>query len=271
MSLAQNLRSLIPLIIGLAVGGAGVAMFREIMPGAAGTAEERAEKLEVELKRAQNRVAALEAAGQQGRSRAENIKRSLGDGARSIVQDIRDGRPVSPEDIFRASKPLMRDLAPLFDRLRVKEQRNWIDSMSGELARKYNLTAENQTALKQWFDAKSRDEAKRWSEMLGRDETRLEDVVEASRRVHTDEGLEDFMGGILTGDKLATFYAAGTLLSLAELPAEIARAVPRAFYFWLTVGGLVALWLVFGLRGIRRAMARDVLAEPAAGPAVATR
>lgn len=41
MSLAQNLRSLIPLIIGLAVGGAGVAMFRESMPGAAGTADLR--------------------------------------------------------------------------------------------------------------------------------------------------------------------------------------------------------------------------------------
>lgn len=207
MSLAQNLRLLIPLVLGLAVGGAGVAMFRESLPGAAGTAEERAEKLEVELKRAQNKLAALEASGQPGRNRfgAENIRRSLGDGARNIVQDIRDGKPVTPEDIFRASKPLMRDLAPLFDRIRVKEQRAWVDGMSGQLARKYNLSAENQAALKQWFDAKSREEAKRWSEMLGRDETRLEDVVKASRRVRTDEGLDAFMGGILTGDQLASF------------------------------------------------------------------
>lgn len=206
MSLAQNLRSLIPLVIGLAVGGAGVAMFRESMPGEQGTAEERAEKLEVELKRAQNKLAALEAAGQPGRNRfGADLKRSLGDGARNIVQDIRDGKPVTPEDIFRASKPLMRDLAPLFDRMRVKEQRNWIDSTSGELARKYNLTPEKQAALKQWFDAKSREEAKRWSEMLGRDETRLEDVMKASRRVRTDEGLDAFMGTILSGDQLTSF------------------------------------------------------------------
>ena len=207
MSLAQNLRLVIPLVIGLAVGGAGVAMFRASMPGEKGTAEERAEKLEVELKRAQNRVAALEATSEQGKGRigVENLKRSLGSGARSIVQDIRDGRPVSTEDIFRASKPLMRDLAPLFDRMRMKEQRNWIDRTSGELARKYNLTQEKQAALRQWFEAKSQEEARHWSEMLGRDETRLEDMMKASRRVRTDEGLEDFMGTILPGDKLASF------------------------------------------------------------------
>jgi hypothetical protein len=33
---------------------------------------------------------------------------------RNIGDDIRAGRPVTPEDIFRASQPLMRDLAPLF-------------------------------------------------------------------------------------------------------------------------------------------------------------
>ena len=63
------------------------------------------------------------------------------------------------------------------------------------------------------------------------------------------------------------FYAAGTLLSLSELPADMARAVPRAFYFWLAVGGVAALWLALGLRSLRRAMAREVLAEPAAEPA----
>jgi hypothetical protein len=65
----------------------------------------------------------------------------------------------------------------------------------------------------------------------------------------------------------APFYAASTLLSLAELPAAAARAVPRAFHFWLAVSGLAALWLIWSLRSIRKAMARNVLAEPATGPA----
>ena len=59
------------------------------------------------------------------------------------------------------------------------------------------------------------------------------------------------------------FYAAGTLLSLAELPAQAARAVPRAFYFWLFVGALVTGWLVVQLWAKRKAMARSVLAAPA--------
>ena len=63
------------------------------------------------------------------------------------------------------------------------------------------------------------------------------------------------------------FYAAGTLLSLAELPAEAARAIPRAFYFWLLVGTVVTLWLIGRLRAARRTMAGSVLAAPAAPPA----
>lgn len=54
-------------------------------------------------------------------------------------------------------------------------------------------------------------------------------------------------------------FASGSLLSLAELPVEIARAVPRAFHFWLFVGVVVSLWLVVRLFAVRRAMANKVL------------
>ena len=60
-------------------------------------------------------------------------------------------------------------------------------------------------------------------------------------------------------------YAAGSLLSLAELPTEAARAVPRAFHFWLLVGGLVMLWLIARLWVFRNTMAKSVLAAPADG------
>ena len=43
------------------------------------------------------------------------------DDIRRIVDDIRDGRPVSPDDVFHAMQPSMRVVAPLFDRMRVKE------------------------------------------------------------------------------------------------------------------------------------------------------
>ncbi len=234
MSLPPFVRSLLPLVIGLVVGGVGVRMFIESMPGSEGSPEDRANKLEIELKRAQNRIAALEAASATApapRNIAEKIasgsrgvrpqgsRSTIADGARRIAEDIREGRPVTPDDIFRATQPLMRDLAPLFDRMRVRQQQQIIESMTGELARKYGLTPQSQQALKGWFENKANDEAKRWSEMMARDGTRLEDVMRASRDVRPDEGLDAFMPSILSGEKLAAFQS--------ERLAERAQRVER--------------------------------------------
>lgn len=60
------------------------------------------------------------------------------------------------------------------------------------------------------------------------------------------------------------FYACGTLLSLAELPAQAARSIPRAFYFWLFISGLLTIWLVVKLWSARNVMAKSVLAAPVA-------
>lgn len=59
-------------------------------------------------------------------------------------------------------------------------------------------------------------------------------------------------------------YASSSLLSLAELPEGLARAMPRAFRFWLFVAILTCCWLVKNLWTARRAMARKVLDGPAA-------
>ncbi|HEX8312123.1 MAG TPA: hypothetical protein VF614_12445, partial [Chthoniobacteraceae bacterium] len=61
------------------------------------------------------------------------------------------------------------------------------------------------------------------------------------------------------------FYAVGTLLSIAELPPEVARAVPRAFYFWLAISLLACAWLLLNLWTSRKAMAARVLGAPAEG------
>jgi len=79
--------------------------------------------------------------------------------------------------------------------------------MSAELARKYKLTPQGEEALKQWFEERSNKTAEQWSEMVARDGTRLEDVIRASQNVRLDEGLDDFMPTILSGDNLAAFQA----------------------------------------------------------------
>lgn len=205
MSFAQSIRSILPLVIGLVIGGVGVTLFSDSMPGTKDSPEERAAKLEVELKTAQNRIAALEASDPSGENRFGSTRRNLADGARGITERIRSGKPVSPDDLFRATKPFIRDLAPLFDRIRVRDQRKRIDSLTGELARKYGLTPAQQSQVKGWFDAKANEEAKRWSEMLGREDTGLEQITRASRDVRPDDGLDKFMEGVLSGEKLTTF------------------------------------------------------------------
>ena len=54
------MRPILPLVIGLLVGVAGAILFVQSMPPKEGSAEERVGKLEAELKRSENRVAALE-------------------------------------------------------------------------------------------------------------------------------------------------------------------------------------------------------------------
>lgn len=201
MSVANALKSILPLGVGVAVGIAGASLFRDSLPGAEGSPEERAAKLEVALKKAENRVAALEGEGR-GRSR-----RTLSDEVRDIRDDLIAGRPVTPEDIFRATKPTMRLLAPLLDRMRVRDQMRRVDSLTGELARKYDLTGPQQEAVKKWFERKAEADAKAWSDLVSSESSTMEDLMHASRDVRPDDGLDAFMETQLRGDKLASFKA----------------------------------------------------------------
>jgi len=58
-------------------------------------------------------------------------------------------------------------------------------------------------------------------------------------------------------------YAAASLLSLSELPPNLARSVPRAFYFWQGVYFLVAIWLLFRLRIARKTIAGSAVVHDA--------
>lgn len=234
MAFPQSIRSLLPLIVGLAIGAIGGGMFMQSMPGAEGSPEERANRLESELKKAQNRIAELEAKiggvtkdGVLQRIAGVHDRRELTDGAREIAEALRDGRPVSPEDIFKASQPWMRTVAPLFNRMRVREQKKLIDSMAGEFARIYDLGPQQQQWLKQWFDNKAKEDAKAWSEMIGREGTTLEDVMKASQNVRPDAGLDSFMPTILHGEQLEKFRSERLAERAQRVQSEADRRVQR--------------------------------------------
>lgn len=198
MPVVPALKSLVPLVAGVAVGIVGATMFRESLPGAKGSPEERAAELEVKLKKAENRLAALD------EGRRPN-GRTVKDGLREIADDLRAGRPVTPDDVAKLFKPLMRDLEPLMARMRVREEKRRIESKTGELARKYDLTGSQQEALKGWFERKSEADAKAWSEFVASDSTTFEDMIRASHNVRPDEGLDSFMESQLRGEKLTQF------------------------------------------------------------------
>ena len=201
MSAPSSLRTFVPLAIGLAIGAVGSLLFLRSLPGAEGSPEERASRLEVKLKQAENRLAAL---SEDPRRRNRGLS-TVGDGTRRIAEDMMAGRKVTPDDVLRAMQPLMRDLSPLLDRMRVRDQKRQIDSMTGELSRKYNLSEAQQKSLKAWFERKSEEDAKAWTALVGRDGTTMEDLMRASRDIRPDAGLDDFMDKTLSGDQLSEF------------------------------------------------------------------
>jgi hypothetical protein len=204
MKLAAFFRSWLPLACGLVIGGFGGVLFHQSMPGAEGSPEQRAANLEAELKKTQNRLTALEADNPQGRRKPG---RAIADGARTLADDIRAGRPISPDDLLRASKPLLRDLSPLFDRMRVNAEKQMIERMTGEMTRKYDLTKEQHALLKSWFEKQSETNARKWSDLVAAEGTTLEDLMLSARDARPDDGIDEFMPRLLSGDKLAAFQA----------------------------------------------------------------
>ena len=202
MPLKENLRPLLPLAIGLAIGGVGATLFQQSMPSAPGSPEERAELLEIQLKAAENRVLALEAKDPHGRRRPGG---TFKDRASRIAEDLREGRNVSPDDVFRAFQPVMRDLAPLFDRMRLKQEKDEIESRVGEYARKYDLTPAQQESLKKWFSEKAEENAEAYSKLIQQEGTSLQDVMKFTMESRPDEGLDDFMEKTLSGEKLSEY------------------------------------------------------------------
>lgn len=218
------LRSVIPLAAGLAIGATGAILFIQSMPPPEGSAEERIGKLEEQLKKSENRVAALEASDPHGTKRPGL---TLKDNLRSIADDFREGRPVTPDDVFRATQPLIRDLAPLFDRMRTKELQRRSDELSGELARKYSLTPAQQESLKQWLDLRAEEEAKRFTATISQQGVKLEDLNAATNDIRIEDGLESFMRNNLSGEKFAAFQADQMAQKVENVQKEADMKVER--------------------------------------------
>jgi hypothetical protein len=192
------------LVIGLAVGGLGVGLFQHSRPGEAGSPEKQIQHLESELQQARTRIAALE----ETRPRAaRSPAQTAYDRGREITQRLREGLPVSSDDLFRAAQPLLRDLSPLFERIAEQKFKQQADSLIGELARKYDLNPNQQDTLQKWFSEKSRADRKKWNDLISSDDTTYLQLVKSMRNDRTDEGMDPVMEGLLQGPQLEAFKA----------------------------------------------------------------
>jgi len=224
MKIPSAVGSSLILIIGAAFGMAGALLFRDSLPGKKGTPEARAAALELELKRAETRISALESRG----SRGERLPgKTSSDRLREIVENMREGKPVTPDDLLRVSQPLMRDLSPVFERMRVKSEKEGIDQKSGELARKYGLNASQREALKEWFSRKAEETAREHSAVWADPNITLEKMITATKAGQPDKGLDEFMGGMLQGGELSRFKTDRLTEKSGRVQADADRRMER--------------------------------------------
>lgn len=212
------------LVIGLLVGAAGALLFSRSLPPPEGSPEERLEIAQRELQKAHRTIRQLEArTGRAGRSR-----RTVGDGVRDIMQDIREGKEVSIDDLFATVKPWMRDMAPLFDRVRQINEEDWADTMTGEWTRTYHLSASEQQALKQWFLERGRQKSREFLSVVESDSSGFVDFVRATEYNWRDtEGIDPVMEGFLEGDELARFREERLAARATSVENEANRGLTR--------------------------------------------
>ena len=210
------------LIIGLLVGAMGALMFSRSMSPEEGTPEERLEISQHELQQARRKIQVLEAInGNRG-------PRDVKDGVRDIMQDIREGKDVSLDDVFATMKPWMRNMAPLFDRMREINQQDWADNMTGEWTRKYNLNSAEQEQLRAWFLQKNKEKAAAFSEVVNSDTSGFVDFAQATEYDWRDtQGIEDVMGNILEGDELTDFNEQRAKEGAERVQQEANRGLAR--------------------------------------------
>ena len=196
------MRNVLLILLGLVIGAAGAILIRGSIPPAGDTPEARILSLENELRETRLRLAKIDP--DQARPR-EDTGHALGRGVRQALADLKAGRPVDINMLFNSTKPLLRDLSPLFDNIRRRDERRRFESMAGEYGRRYDLSGDQQKALTAWLKDRSEQNAAIFKSLALADHTRLDDLMKAGRNQRWDDGVDGFMEKQLSGEKLATF------------------------------------------------------------------
>jgi hypothetical protein len=158
--------------------------------------------LQDDLKKAEQQLRALADTSPRKRFGAANAE-----SIRSIAQAIKDGKPVTPDDIFRSFKPLLRDLSPLTERIKAIEIKRSAEARAGEYARKYGLTIVQQNLLVENLTRKNTEQMKHVQDTMLSDHSTMRDYLKAQREMKSDLGLDETMSQFLTGEQREEFLA----------------------------------------------------------------
>ena len=220
----MNARTAIALAAGLLLGVAATILFQDSMPPPAGTAEAKVDKLQSELSRANSRIAKLETLVPKNEPTTADKARA---GAADILDDLRHGRPVDADKVFQRIKPALRDLAPVFDSLRRKEQRREFARIAAHMSEAYHLDAAQQRALEQWLGERAIQDAQAFNAIAFAEHTTLEDMMRAAKYKRPDRALDDFMERTLSGGELQRFKSDRALERTKNLENEANSRVFR--------------------------------------------
>ncbi len=188
--------------MGVLIGALGAILFGQSLGPDPGSEQERAEKAEHQLRVAEAQLRHLQGT----RIRAD--RQQSAEGARDILEDIREGRGADIDDIFAVTKPWLNDLSPVINLMRSKEEREQFARLAGDYTRKYDLNESQQTQLRQWLDARASENAQRFVDVVADDSSTIYDLMLAGKEAEQNiKGIDQFMERQLTGEALTSFRA----------------------------------------------------------------
>jgi len=194
------MKQVLGILAGVAIGVIGGVMFSKSLAPMEGSPEERLENSERKLRRAEGEIRALVASGHR------NEKKTSGDGMRDMMWRLRNGEEVSFDDIFGSMKPWMREMQPLFERVRQVNEDEWADTMAGRWGSDYDLGEAEKARLQEWFKARGEERAAHFAEVLESEESGFVDFVQATEYDWRDaDGVEPLMEELLEGEELEKF------------------------------------------------------------------
>jgi len=209
------------LVVGLVVGITGGILFSKSLRPDEGSMQDRMEIAEEELGRARRSLTAME-------RHVQRQEAMIDGGLRDLGRDFKDGKDISPDDLFATMKPWMRKMAPIFERLRRINEEDWTDAQISEWSRKYDLSDGEKEKLKERFVEQSRINAERLTEVVNSDESGFVELIRATEFDWQDtEGVDTVMEGFLEGEQLENYRAERLAERVNSVQTEADRNLQR--------------------------------------------